>query len=320
MNDPTPKVSVSLITYNHADFIAQAIESILMQETDFNYELIIGEDDSSDGTREIVKSYKRQFPDKIKLFLNSRENVIYIGGKPTGRWNLVNNLRHAQGKYIALLEGDDYWTDPDKLQKQADFLDANPNCSSCFHPVARRYEQPSSENLPEERPYTFNKTAYTLEDLLKGNFVPACSTMFRNYLFDPFPDWYYTVPMGDWPLHVLNAQHGDIGYIDQTMAVYRIHSRGIRSSISSFQKTQTNISTLKVLRHHLNSQYLDIIDAQVARLHLKSVQALMRRKKYRRARQYLFTTLWDRDVSKTHLAKSLVAFGIKRLRQVHGRL
>src|SRR5690606_26092118 len=88
------------------------------------------------GTREICQEYARQHPDKIRLFLNSRENVIYINGRPTGRWNFMNNLRHVRGEYVALLDGDDYWTDPRKLQKQVDVLDASPELVGCAHPAA----------------------------------------------------------------------------------------------------------------------------------------------------------------------------------------
>src|SRR5690606_24113344 len=120
------KLSVCIQTYNHAPYIAQALDSVLMQETDFDFEILLGEDESTDGTREICQEYARQHPDKIRLFLNSRENVIYINGRPTGRWNFMNNLRHVRGEYVALLDGDDYWTDPRKLQKQVDVLDASP--------------------------------------------------------------------------------------------------------------------------------------------------------------------------------------------------
>lgn len=104
----SPKVSVVIITYNHADFIADAIEGALMQETDFPYEIIIGEDESEDGTREICIDYAERYPERIRLFLRSREDVIYINGRPTGRFNSVESLKAARGEYIAACEGDDY--------------------------------------------------------------------------------------------------------------------------------------------------------------------------------------------------------------------
>src|SRR5690606_37807476 len=120
-----PLVSVCVQTYNQEHYIKQCLEGILMQQTTFPFEIILGEDESNDGTREICKQYAAQYPDKIKLFLRSRKDVIYINGNPTGRFNFIENLKACSGKYIALCEGDDYWTDPLKLQKQVDFLESN---------------------------------------------------------------------------------------------------------------------------------------------------------------------------------------------------
>jgi len=111
------KVSICITTYNHEEYISQALDSVLAQATDFEFEILLGEDDSSDNTRTIVKKYQKMFPEKIRLYLNDRKNVIYINGMATGRWNFINNINHARGDYIALLEGDDYWVDNLKLKK-----------------------------------------------------------------------------------------------------------------------------------------------------------------------------------------------------------
>src|SRR4051812_6882395 len=131
----TPKVSVSLITYNHAPFIAQCIESVLAQRTTFPFELLIGEDDSSDGTREIVRRYAEAHPEQIRAFFHQPDRRNPPRRPVPGMPNSVNNLRSARGEYIVMLDGDDYLSDVEKLQRQADFLDANPQCSSCFHAV-----------------------------------------------------------------------------------------------------------------------------------------------------------------------------------------
>lgn len=242
----TIKVSVSITTYNHEKFIAEAIESVLMQETNFDYEIIIGEDDSSDKTREIVKTYKQKYPEKIRLFLNDRKNVIYIDGKPTGRWNFVNNLRHARGQYIALLDGDDYWTSPHKLQKQVDFLDRHSECSICFHNV-----EVFNEDTKEGTPFHGEglKPFHTIKDLALGNFIPACSTMFRAGLFGEFPQWFYTMPVADWPLHLLNAQHGEIGYIDEILGVYRRHRGSIWSTKGPIDRHRIPIRSTEIVKH-----------------------------------------------------------------------
>ena len=122
---PSPKVSVVMLTYNHEKFIAQAIESVLIQRTNFPIELVVGEDCSTDGTREIVRRYAAARPDIIRLVFHEKNVGAYENGQDV--------LAACQGEYIALLEGDDYWTSPDKLQRQADYLDAQPACALCFH-------------------------------------------------------------------------------------------------------------------------------------------------------------------------------------------
>ncbi len=245
------KVSVSITTYNHGKYIAQAIESVLMQKTNFDFEIIIGEDDSEDDTRAIVKEYKKKYPDRIKLFLNDRENVIYIDGRPTGRWNFINNLNHATGEYIALLDGDDYWTDPHKLQKQVDFLDSNPDFVICCHPVIAVNENSTKPEKILSSPT--DRDIYTIEDLLNyGNIIDNCSVVFRRGLFGPIPEWFKIVKYGDWPLHILNSQYGKIKYINEIMATYRIHSGGVWSKHSQLSQLEMTIDTLKIVGKHLN--------------------------------------------------------------------
>ncbi|MGI9517093.1 MAG: glycosyltransferase family 2 protein, partial [Pirellulaceae bacterium] len=110
-----PLVSVCMITYNHAPYIARALDSVICQETSFPFEICLGEDESSDGTREICEEYARRYPDLIRMFCRSRNDVIYVDGHATGRFNLLETLKSCRGKYIALLEGDDYWCHPQKL-------------------------------------------------------------------------------------------------------------------------------------------------------------------------------------------------------------
>jgi len=264
------KVSVSIVTFNHEKFIAQAIDSVLMQKTDFDYEIIIGEDESEDNTRTIVKDYKSRYQDKIRLFLNNRKKLIYINGRPTGRLNLINNLRHAQGEYVALLEGDDYWTDPYKLQKQVDFLDSNPDFSICFHNAYRLNELDECQLMLGSYLCTENqKTVSNLEDIMTNNFIPTLTVMYRNKLFDDFPEWYLHVPFGDWPLHILNAQFGKIGYLNETMAVYRMHPGGATASIFGNKEKYIKhiseiIQTYEILKPYLGPKYLNLIRHRIS--------------------------------------------------------
>lgn len=120
------KLSVLFITYNHAPYIRQSLDGILMQETNFDYEIVVGEDCSTDSTREILDEYKEKYPDKFVLLYREKNF-----GRPT--MNVYDTGMHCKGEYIAFLEGDDYWTDSHKLQKQVDFLEANPEYMGCTH-------------------------------------------------------------------------------------------------------------------------------------------------------------------------------------------
>lgn len=132
INKIQPVVSVCIQTYQHASFIAECLDSVLMQETDFPFEIIVGEDDSTDGTREICKTYAEKYPNKIRLFLRSEKDKIYINGKKTGRFNFIENLKAARGEYIALCDGDDYWINTMKLQEQIEKINSDTNYSIVF--------------------------------------------------------------------------------------------------------------------------------------------------------------------------------------------
>jgi glycosyltransferase involved in cell wall biosynthesis len=260
------KVSVCIVTYNHAKYIAQTLECALMQQTDFDYEILIGEDDSSDGTREICKEYASKYPDKIRLFLNDRKNVIFIDGKPTGRWNFFNLLKNADGKYIALCEGDDYWTSSNKLQEQADFLDNHSECSICFHDVEMVDGRGQFMSVMSPRRI---REIYTLDDLLKENFIPTCSVLFRQGLLTPYPDWLYTFPVADWSLHILNAHYGNIGYIHKVMGVYRNHGEGIWNSLKEITKIKNNLKMYRLLGKYLDARFRNKIRAMILFCYLK---------------------------------------------------
>ncbi|MFC1781363.1 glycosyltransferase [Planctomycetota bacterium] len=240
-----PVVSVKMITYNHEQYIAQAIESVLEQKTEFSFELVIGEDCSTDRTREIVFDYQKKYPDIIR--------VITSGKNVGARKNSMRTLKARCGKYIALCEGDDYWTNPNKLQKQVDFLDANHDYVICFH-WAGWLNQESGRIIHWKYGPPVIKSYYTEDDLLEhSNFIPTCSTVYRTKLFDKIPDWYYKVEIGDFPLHILNAQHGKIGFIDEPMAVYRRHKGGIHGGSA---KTENLERLLRV--YHIIGTNMDL--------------------------------------------------------------
>ena len=242
------KVSVAMITYNHQEFIAKALDSILMQRTNFDYEIVVGEDCSKDNTRAILLDYQESYPGRFRLLLDDAN----IGMNR----NLTRTLEACSGAYIALLEGDDYWTAPDKLQKQVDFLDGHPECASCFHDSLIVHKDGSKE--PEHyRPS--QKEFSGVEDILMDNFIPTASVMFRRGLFGRVPDWVCALEMGDWPIHILNSLHGKIGYLDETMAVYLVHPGGIWSLKDWQFREFALIRLFEALGTHLEPKYARLI-------------------------------------------------------------
>ncbi len=241
MNVSKPFVSVAVMTYQHARYIRECLDGILMQKTDFPFEICLGEDESIDGTREICKEYAEKYSDKIRLFLRSRKDVIYMNGFATGRFNFTETLKACKGKYIALCEGDDYWTDPLKLQKQVDFLEKNSGYSICFHNVkVLKDSEFNNDYLTWKVPETT-----TLNCLINGNYIHTVSCVFRNnFGGNPLPDILYKSPLGDYALHIINAQYGKIKKLDDCMAVYRIHSCSIFSSKTVLENSLSVLTTL----------------------------------------------------------------------------
>ena len=247
-----------MITYNHERFIAQAVESVLMQQTNFPYELIIGEDCSTDNTREMVREYQRRHPDKIRLLLPERN----LGGPIPGKRNYVQTLNAATGKYIALLEGDDYWTSPHKLQKQVDFLDSHPSCAVCFTNAVSIFDK--SDRQPEPFCPPHQKPVFTLDDILASNPMLAATVLFRRGLFGELPPWFHHVMTGDWALHILNTQHGDAGYLPESTAAYRVHAGGVWSMKSVAWSLGETIKMLKLADQHLGFKHHAAVQAGIA--------------------------------------------------------
>lgn len=243
------KVSVAMITYNHEKFIAKAIDSILMQRTNFDYEIVIGEDCSTDNTRNIILNYNKRYPDKFKLLLNKTN----LGGQI----NVTQVHKACRGEYVAILDGDDYWTSSDKLQKQVDFLDNQSDCSACFHDALIVFEDGSKEPTsyrPSQKEFS------TVEDLLLDNFIPTGSVMYRRAQAENVPEWVSKLKMGDWPFHILNALNGKIGYIDEKMGVYVVHHGGIWSTKNWQDHEPAIIEMFETLNKHLDPKYKRIIN------------------------------------------------------------
>jgi glycosyltransferase involved in cell wall biosynthesis len=218
-------VSIICITYNHEQYINACINGFLTQKTDFQIEILIHDDASTDKTANIIREYEAKYIDIIKPIYQT-ENQYSKGINPGFEFLFPR----AQGKYIAICEGDDYWTDPLKLQKQVDFLEANPEYSFCFHNAIIFYEDKGTSDIFDKQLQT--KEYNTNDLLLKKWFIPTASLVIRkDKLPQPYPEWYFKIYNGDFGLELLLSTKGNFFCINETMSVYRKNAIGSLSLI-----------------------------------------------------------------------------------------
>jgi glycosyltransferase involved in cell wall biosynthesis len=231
----SPLLSIVCTTYNHAGHIEGALRGFLAQITSFPCEICIGEDESSDGTREICQRCTDQYSDCIRLFLRSRKDVFHIDGRVRGRFNFVKTIHSTQGKYIAFCDGDDLWIDPNKLQKQVTFLEKYPTYSMTFHGCRTTYSDCRYEDqrLAEDL-HTLDLHSLSLVE----NSIRTCTAVFRKSsvithlesLFDP------DILVADCPRWLLCAKAGLIKYFPDIMGVYRYYGAGLWSELTRAQE------------------------------------------------------------------------------------
>ncbi|GAB3500904.1 glycosyltransferase [Spirosoma knui] len=254
------KVSVLIITYNQQKFIRKAIDSALAQKTTFTIEILVGDDFSSDGTRDIIQDYERLHPGLVKGVLHPR-NMGKNGGI-----NFLETLKLAQGEYYALMDGDDYWTDSLKLQKQADLLDAHPDYSTVFHNALITYEDGTPSHLlngPDMKPF------YTVDDLIGEDeiwFMATSSTMYRNSIKE-YPTWFRESSSGDIPRLILKAKLGKIGYIPDVMSVYRKNRGGASYADNYYEESflRNRIQMYRDINRELDYKYDRVLRRNIAR-------------------------------------------------------
>jgi glycosyltransferase involved in cell wall biosynthesis len=247
------KLSVCIITYNHERFLGEALDSALAQKTRFDFEIVVGEDCSTDGTRAVLEDYTRRYPNRIRALY--RENNLGIAR------NLAATLEACRGQYIALLEGDDSWTHPDKLQRQVDFLDRNPRYSLSFHDVWNIRDDGSQPKL--QRAPVGSRTSFSTEDLVNlGNFIPTCSAVFRRPPSWSFSERFLSLRIADLPLHVMTSEYGDLHYMRETMGNYRLHAGGTFSAVQAEKRLAEVLRMYDVLNEYLGYRYDRVIRSQ----------------------------------------------------------
>jgi len=233
------QVSVLVTAYQHERYIARALDGVLSQR-DVSFELLVGDDASTDGTREVIQRYARAHPKLISAFLPQRN--LGHGGSAI----FAELVARARGTYVAGLDGDDFWTAPDKLARQVAHMDAHPDCSMCFHDVLCHHEDGSRPDARFTGPGPARRLG--LRELLDGIQIGSCAPLFRREAIHPLPDWYVELPWGDAPLYVLAATQGAIDYLPEVMGVYRIHGEGMYRGLPRLHVLKLQVSYYERLR------------------------------------------------------------------------
>lgn len=231
-NNNIPLVSICCLAYNHEAFIRQALDSFLMQQTNFAFEIVIHDDASTDNTAKIIEEYTQKYPEIFKPLLQTENQRSKFGGGMNPRFNFPR----ARGKYIAVCEGDDYWTDPNKLQRQVDFLESNNNSAGCFHHV--KYINANGDTISEiynERVGEFEH--YNQEQCLKilKSSYATCSLMFKTNELKNAPEGLKISYYCDEVLDLAITENGVLSFLNFNAACYRFHTGGVWSGTKSFK-------------------------------------------------------------------------------------
>ena len=239
-----PLVSVWFLTYNHVEYIEKALDSVLAQKTDFPYEIVIGDDASTDGTSEILDRYQSEHPDKIKILRSTKNLWEYYG-------NALRNYRACRGKYIAFLEGDDYWISDHKLKYQVEALEANPHYSCSFHDTYVSFDDEPEEMIPW-RDFSCIHSMKISDIIAPLSPFHTSSFMARRSCIESLPSCWLHSQSGDLVLFIESAVQGDAVKVEDVWSLYRKHPAGMTNDASlkedHFHKAR--IKMHKALRKH----------------------------------------------------------------------
>ena len=233
-----PLVTVSVQTYQHGKYIRKCLEGILMQKTTFDFEIVIGEDESSDNTRDVCIEFAEKHPDKIRLFLHSRANNIVVYGSPTAKFNSRYNSYSANGKYIAICEGDDFWIDPLKLQKQVDFLEANDDFGMIFSDIIMMDENDNEIEITpfHEKIKNLYKSGFIFWELIENNFINTLTVCVEKKLYLDYFDKFNEMFSYDYRVWLHIATLKKVKFVNENWAFYRVHPSGMSRSRDFFKK------------------------------------------------------------------------------------
>ncbi|MCX6924815.1 MAG: glycosyltransferase [Verrucomicrobia bacterium] len=258
--EANPLVSVIMLAYNHQRFIAEAIEGILKQKCSFAFEVLIGEDCSADGTRGICLSYQRRYPQLIRL-ITAEKNV-------GGSRNFFRLCARARGRYLAFCEGDDYWCDEYKLEKQGRMFDSQPGMSLCFSRCGVCRED-QADLITEWYPRR-EAVRYEVEDFISTRVMAnACTVCVKREVVSCLPKFMADSAIGDWPFFVLALLEGHAGYIPERLGVYRIHAKGAWASATAERRYEGFKAINRLLRMYVGSRYYRCFDTSLAKAYFQ---------------------------------------------------
>ena len=264
-----------MATYGHERFIAQAIDGVLMQDTSFSFELIIANDHSPDGTDQLVQNYINNHPKgNLIRYFHNQKNMGMLS-------NFLFALDKTKGRYIAICEGDDYWTDPLKLQKQVDFLDLHENINVCFHQID--YVDINSKNIGSpEYQFDCSVSQYlSYENLIESWNINTCSIVFRK-TFERVPSFINTFKVGDQPLFYFMNMNKCSYYIHDVMASYRITDLGSTGTfVKNELKSDLEFPFLDKINELSNNKYSNVIKRRKSRTVIKDLKFMKTNGKYK---------------------------------------
>lgn len=250
-----PVVTIVCTTFNHCDYLQDAMHGFLIQKTEFPFEIVVHDDASTDKTVDIIDDYAKRYPNLIRPVLQ-QENQFSKGKRV-----IALAAVYANGRYVAICEGDDYWFDPDKLQRQVDAMMTHPQCGMSFHPAIVIHEGENEEK--EDR--TYLKTGdrvFSTSEIIRGGggFCPTASQMYKNKVLTRMPDWFEEAPVGDQFFQILGAVEGGALYIDRPMSVYRKMARGAWSEkmtdlTYALEHNRKRVHCLELFNKELNGTY-----------------------------------------------------------------
>lgn len=272
-----PLVSIVCLTYNEEEFVRDCFDSFLMQKTSFPFEVMVYDDASTDSTPSIIQEYATRYPTIFKPILYKENNFK----KGLGFLGVREGFRDARGRYIAYCEGDDYWCDEHKLQKQVDFLEAHPEYEVCAHETRIRNDYYPSEDGRLFSTFDVNlfldrtkQNVYTFTDTLTGNIFHISSMMFRKINF-VWPSWINQIKAMDMVIFMLQAEHGNVYFMRDIMSVYRSRKNSVTSSGGDFKSAITfydaSIKILRLMNRYWNRKYQHLIYPIISRYYMRSM-------------------------------------------------